>query len=64
MINYFYFNKLYFEAIVKSFKGLALRTCQDHCARRAMFGIFDCVDDTTLVNEIFTKANGLNMIKL
>uniref|UniRef100_A0A914HDW5 PUM-HD domain-containing protein n=1 Tax=Globodera rostochiensis TaxID=31243 RepID=A0A914HDW5_GLORO len=52
------------KAIVNSFKGLAIRSCQDEYARRVLFGIFDTVDDTTLVNEVITKEIANNIADL
>ncbi|KAL3105761.1 hypothetical protein niasHT_026536 [Heterodera trifolii] len=52
------------EAIVKSFHGLAIRSCQDEFARRVLFGIFDTVDDTALVNEVITSEIANNIADL
>uniref|UniRef100_A0A915E561 PUM-HD domain-containing protein n=1 Tax=Ditylenchus dipsaci TaxID=166011 RepID=A0A915E561_9BILA len=52
------------KAIVKSFKGLAVKSAMDEFARRALFGIFDVVDDTVLVNKIITEEIGNNIAEV
>jgi len=52
------------KTIVKSFKGLAVKSCLDEFARRALFAIFDCVDDTKLVNSILTTEIGNNVAEV
>ncbi len=37
--------------IVKSFKGLAVKTCHEEFGRLVLMAIFDCVDDTVLVKK-------------
>lgn len=43
------------KLIVKSFKGLAVKSAMDQYARRVLFALFDTIDDTTLLNKIITK---------
>uniref|UniRef100_A0A1I8BT92 PUM-HD domain-containing protein n=1 Tax=Meloidogyne hapla TaxID=6305 RepID=A0A1I8BT92_MELHA len=51
-------------SIVKSFTGLAISACKDNFVQRVLFGIFDCVDDTNLVNKIIVKEIANNIADL
>jgi len=51
-----------FQAIVKSFKGLVLKTCCDEFARRALFAMFDRVEETALITEYIIKVRRLRTI--
>uniref|UniRef100_A0A915LF70 CPL domain-containing protein n=1 Tax=Meloidogyne javanica TaxID=6303 RepID=A0A915LF70_MELJA len=51
-------------SIVKSFTGLAISACKDNFVQRVLFGIFDCVDDTNLVNKIIIKQIANNIADL
>ncbi|KAF7639479.1 PUM-HD domain-containing protein [Meloidogyne graminicola] len=52
------------ESIVKSFTGLAISASKDNFVQRVLFGIFDCVDDTNLVNKIIIKPIADNIADL
>ncbi|KAI6192651.1 PUM-HD domain-containing protein [Aphelenchoides besseyi] len=43
------------KIIVKSFDDCAVRCANDKFARRVLYAIFDCVDDTIIVNKYITK---------
>ncbi|KAI6182460.1 CPL domain containing protein [Aphelenchoides bicaudatus] len=43
------------KLILKSFKGLAVKSALDQYARRVLFSFFDTVDDTILLNKTITK---------
>ncbi|CAK5116470.1 unnamed protein product [Meloidogyne enterolobii] len=51
-------------SIVKSFTGLAISACKDNFVQRVLFGIFDCVDDTNLVNKIIINEVANNIADL
>lgn len=46
------------KIIVKSFRELVVNSCKDEFAHRVLLAIFDCVDDTALVNKFITKDIG------
>jgi hypothetical protein len=48
---------------LKSFKGLAVKSAKDQFARRVLFAILDCVDDSVQVNKI-TKELADNIADL
>lgn len=41
--------------ILKSFKGLAVKSAVDQYARRVLFAFFDTIDDTMLLNKTIIK---------
>ncbi|KAI6202987.1 PUM-HD domain-containing protein [Aphelenchoides besseyi] len=43
------------KIIVKSFDDCAVRCANDKFARRVLYAIFDCVDDTIIVNKYITR---------
>jgi hypothetical protein len=50
--------------MVRSFTGLAVRSCQDEFVRRVLFGLFDHVDNTELVNQIIGREIANNIAEL
>lgn len=52
------------KAILKTFKGLSVKSAMDQFARRVLFAIFDSVDDTVTVNKFITKELSDNVSDL
>jgi len=52
------------KIIVKSFKGLAVKTCHEEYGRLVLLAIFDCVDDTVLVKKCIVQdiANDIKQV--
>ena len=40
------------KVIVKSLKGVVCKVCREENGHVVMMGMFDCVDDTVLVNKV------------
>lgn len=51
-----FYAKLVFKDIVRSFKGKVLKACKRPLVQRALFAIFDVVDDTELIVDCILKV--------
>uniref|UniRef100_A0A915HZE1 PUM-HD domain-containing protein n=1 Tax=Romanomermis culicivorax TaxID=13658 RepID=A0A915HZE1_ROMCU len=49
------------KSIVKSLKGLVLKTCTDEFGHQILLAIFDTVDDTVVVNKIIIQEMNSNL---
>lgn len=49
------------KAIIKSFKGLVTKICQEEHGHMVLMSIFDCVDDTKYVSKAILTEIGSNM---